>query len=190
MKLQRLLIASAVCAAFGGTAYAQQQQDPQQTDPAQQQQDQQAEPAQQQQQESTQQQDSMQQGGNQQVQMDEQTVRQVQQKLKDAGYDVGKVDGKWGPRSNAALQKFQEAQGIQSTGQLDQQTLSALGIQGGSETFAEQPEGATSDPAATPESGASQPGGATDPGATDPGATGGNTGAGGGAAGGAGGGNQ
>ena len=176
MKLQRLVIASAVCAAFAGTAYAQQQQDStQQQDPMQQQGD------------SMQQQDSMQQGGSTQANLDEQTIRDVQQKLKDAGYDVGQVDGKWGPRTNAALQKFQQAQGIQASGELDQQTLSALGVEGtGTETFAEQPpagQSGTSNPAAQPDTGAGT-GGATDPGATGGGA---DTGAGGGAGTGAGG---
>jgi peptidoglycan hydrolase-like protein with peptidoglycan-binding domain len=173
MKLQRLLIASAVCAAFAGTTYAQQQ-DAQQPDPAQQPEAQQ--PAQQ---------DTMQQGEQQQVKMDEQTIRDVQQKLKEAGHDVGKVDGKWGPKTSNALKEFQQAQGVPATGELDSQTLSALGVEGsGSETLAEQPGAANQagdDPGARPESGTGSPA-ATDPGAAGGGAAGtdGGAGAGGG----------
>ena len=62
-----------------------------------------------------------------------QVVRSVQQALKQKGYDVGSVDGQMGPNTENALRQFQQAQGISQTGNLDQQTLSALGVeQGGS----------------------------------------------------------
>jgi peptidoglycan hydrolase-like protein with peptidoglycan-binding domain len=62
-----------------------------------------------------------------------QAVRSVQQALKQKGYDVGSVDGQMGPNTENALRQFQRAQGISQTGNLDQQTLSALGVeQGGS----------------------------------------------------------
>lgn len=63
---------------------------------------------------------------------DSSTVRSAQQALKDKGYDPGAADGKLGPRTQSALRKFQQSQGLSQSGDLDQQTLSALGIsQGG-----------------------------------------------------------
>lgn len=56
-------------------------------------------------------------------------IRQVQQALKDKGYDVGPVDGKWGDQTKDALAEFQKAENIENaTGRLDEQTLAALEI--------------------------------------------------------------
>jgi peptidoglycan hydrolase-like protein with peptidoglycan-binding domain len=55
-------------------------------------------------------------------------VRQVQQKLKDQGYTVGQIDGKWGPKTKDALSQFQQAQGLEATGDIDMDTLAALGF--------------------------------------------------------------
>src|SRR5574337_698050 len=60
------------------------------------------------------------------------TVKQVQQALNSKGFDPGPVNGEWGSKTQSALMQFQQAQGMQATGQLDQQTLASLGIQGGS----------------------------------------------------------
>lgn len=57
-------------------------------------------------------------------------VRQVQQALDKDGFQVGRVDGHWGPETSSALKQFQESKKIQSNGQLDQQTLSKLGLNG------------------------------------------------------------
>jgi len=62
------------------------------------------------------------------MQKDPQWVRQVQQKLQDQGYDVGGIDGKWGPKSSAALKEFQRAQGMQADGRLSQDAVTALGL--------------------------------------------------------------
>jgi peptidoglycan hydrolase-like protein with peptidoglycan-binding domain len=67
------------------------------------------------------------QGGSAMTQ-NEQVVRQVQEKLKSAGHDI-EVDGVWGPNTQAALREYQQKQGHQPTGELDQQTLSALGVE-------------------------------------------------------------
>lgn len=64
--------------------------------------------------------------GNQYVDSD--TVRQVQQILNDRGFRTG-VDGIMGPRTQAALKRFQRARDLDPTGQLNRQTLVALGIQ-------------------------------------------------------------
>jgi peptidoglycan hydrolase-like protein with peptidoglycan-binding domain len=64
--------------------------------------------------------------------MSSETVRKAQQALKDKGHDPGPVDGIMGPQTQAAVKKFQESQAnMKSTGQLNQQTLSALGVEGG-----------------------------------------------------------
>lgn len=56
------------------------------------------------------------------------TVRDVQQALAQRGYFSGQADGNWNEQSEQALREFQRAQGLEPTGQFDQQTLSALGL--------------------------------------------------------------
>jgi peptidoglycan hydrolase-like protein with peptidoglycan-binding domain len=56
------------------------------------------------------------------------TIRDIQQALRERGYDVGQPDGKWGPRTQDALRQFQRKQGLEVTGQIDPQTVSALGL--------------------------------------------------------------
>jgi peptidoglycan hydrolase-like protein with peptidoglycan-binding domain len=56
------------------------------------------------------------------------TVKQVQEKLAAEGHDVGQPDGKFGPKTQAALKKYQESKGIPASGQLDEKTLSELGV--------------------------------------------------------------
>ena len=58
-------------------------------------------------------------------------VKAAQQALKDKGHDPGGVDGKMGPKTQAALRDFQNAQGIQATGHLDAKTMQSLGMDGG-----------------------------------------------------------
>ena len=53
-------------------------------------------------------------------------VRAAQEKLSDMGYDVGTADGKVGPKTRAALQKFQSDKGLARTGRLDDHTRAAL----------------------------------------------------------------
>ncbi|CDM65461.1 VPS10 domain-containing protein [Pyrinomonas methylaliphatogenes] len=57
------------------------------------------------------------------------TVRRAQEALKEAGYDVGAPDGRLGPRTSAAIRKFQIDKNLPPTGRLDERTLAALGIQ-------------------------------------------------------------
>jgi hypothetical protein len=63
-----------------------------------------------------------------QEQPGESVVREVQQALQDQGFDAGPVDGIWGPRTSAGLREFQQDQDLEATGQLNAQTLGALGI--------------------------------------------------------------
>jgi peptidoglycan hydrolase-like protein with peptidoglycan-binding domain len=60
--------------------------------------------------------------------VDSNTVRKVQQTLSDRGFRT-MVDGQMGPRTQAALKRFQRSESLEPTGQLNRQTLVALGIQ-------------------------------------------------------------
>jgi len=55
-------------------------------------------------------------------------VREAQQQLASQGYDPGPADGKFGPKTQKEIKKFQEDRQLQSSGRLDQQTLAALGV--------------------------------------------------------------
>jgi peptidoglycan hydrolase-like protein with peptidoglycan-binding domain len=68
-------------------------------------------------------------GGQSQTGGDER-IKQVQQKLKDQGHDAGPVDGVMGPKTQAALKEFQSAKGLKDSGQLDRETMAALGVSG------------------------------------------------------------
>lgn len=57
-----------------------------------------------------------------------QAVQVVQQALQQQGAYTGRVDGVWGPDSEAALQRFQQAHGLQVTGQLNEATIATLSI--------------------------------------------------------------
>lgn len=59
-------------------------------------------------------------------------VRAAQQALKDRAQDPGPIDGRMGPRTQAALKQFQRAEGLQATGTLDDATKDKLGLRGGS----------------------------------------------------------
>ena len=54
-------------------------------------------------------------------------IQQVQQTLKQFGYDPGNVDGVWGPESAQALAQFQANRSLPATkGMIDGTTASAL----------------------------------------------------------------
>jgi peptidoglycan hydrolase-like protein with peptidoglycan-binding domain len=57
-------------------------------------------------------------------------VKQAQQALKDKGHDPGPIDGVLGPKTQAALKAFQEANKTKATGRLDAETKSKLGLSG------------------------------------------------------------
>ncbi len=58
-------------------------------------------------------------------------VKRAQEALAIAGYNVGTPDGMLGTRTTAALRKFQSDKSIPQTGKLDEATLVALGLAGG-----------------------------------------------------------
>jgi peptidoglycan hydrolase-like protein with peptidoglycan-binding domain len=75
-------------------------------------------------------------------------VKAVQQALKDKGHDPGAVDGKMGPKTQAALREFQKQEGLSETGGLDAQTREKLGIQAGAGAPAPSASPSASPPAA------------------------------------------
>jgi len=54
--------------------------------------------------------------------------KQIQRALADKGYYYGKIDGKWGPQSISALQRFQTEQGIDNEGKITALALIGLGL--------------------------------------------------------------
>lgn len=76
----------------------------------------------------------------QRLSLDQDTVRQLQEQLQSQGYDVGEVDGVLGPNTRQALTDFQRDQNLQASGQPDEQTMAALGIEPGASQQAEIPE--------------------------------------------------
>jgi len=59
--------------------------------------------------------------------LDSTEVRAIQQALKDAGHDVT-VDGQWGDNTAQAVLDYQQANGLQGSGELDPRTIAALGV--------------------------------------------------------------
>ncbi|MBK0399123.1 peptidoglycan-binding protein [Limibaculum sp. M0105] len=55
-------------------------------------------------------------------------VRALQRALTDAGYDVGAIDGTFGPGTDRAVRAFQSDQGLPVTGVVDAATAAALGL--------------------------------------------------------------
>lgn len=53
-------------------------------------------------------------------------TKTIQQALKAAGFNPGKVDGRWGQRTLTAIKNFQKAKGLKPDGKVGFKTLSAL----------------------------------------------------------------
>jgi peptidoglycan hydrolase-like protein with peptidoglycan-binding domain len=60
--------------------------------------------------------------------LDPDVVRNIQSRLREQGFYTGRVDGKWGPGSETAVERFQRSRGMQPTGDLTPATLAALGL--------------------------------------------------------------
>jgi peptidoglycan hydrolase-like protein with peptidoglycan-binding domain len=60
--------------------------------------------------------------------LDPTVVRRIQQRLRADGFYAGAPDGRWGPRTQAGLERFQQSRGIAPSGRLDPMTASALGF--------------------------------------------------------------
>jgi peptidoglycan hydrolase-like protein with peptidoglycan-binding domain len=54
------------------------------------------------------------------------TTQQVQQKLQQQGLYSGRVDGVWGPATEAAVRSYQQQHNLNATGKLDPDTIAAL----------------------------------------------------------------
>jgi peptidoglycan hydrolase-like protein with peptidoglycan-binding domain len=57
-----------------------------------------------------------------------QAVRDVQVRLRQLGYYAGPIDGIWGQGTSAAVARFQQNRRLAATGELNQATVSALGL--------------------------------------------------------------
>jgi peptidoglycan hydrolase-like protein with peptidoglycan-binding domain len=58
----------------------------------------------------------------------DESIRLVQKKLQVLGFYKGQVDGASGSMTNAAIRRFQLAQNLKVTGELNHQTLAKLGV--------------------------------------------------------------
>ena len=56
-------------------------------------------------------------------------VKAAQQALKDKGHDPGMIDGRMGPKTQAAVKEFHKAEGLKETGRLDAETMTKLGVE-------------------------------------------------------------
>ena len=65
-------------------------------------------------------------------------MRNVQQTLQQAGMYRGRIDGVWGPGTQAAVRSYQQQHNLNATGQLDRDTLSAMNLAQG-QNNAQQP---------------------------------------------------
>jgi peptidoglycan hydrolase-like protein with peptidoglycan-binding domain len=74
-------------------------------------------------------------------------VRGLQQALKDKGFDPGPIDGKLGPRTAAALRRYQQHENLPVTGRMDDRTTASLGVSSPSASPAAAPRGTTTPPA-------------------------------------------
>jgi peptidoglycan hydrolase-like protein with peptidoglycan-binding domain len=93
------------------------------------------------------------------INLSQDEVRELQITLNQRGFNVGEPDGNFGPRTRAALMQFQQRQGLQRTGQIDQQTMSALGINAGAQQGAQGRRG----PSSTGQAGGTQQPSAANP---------------------------
>jgi peptidoglycan hydrolase-like protein with peptidoglycan-binding domain len=55
-------------------------------------------------------------------------VREAQRALRDLGYHPGPIDGTFGPQTRSALEKYQLAEKLTVTGQLDAETMERLDV--------------------------------------------------------------
>ncbi len=60
--------------------------------------------------------------------MDQSVITRIQEALAEKGYDPGQIDGEFGPNTQAAVLRFQEAQGMVVDGTIGPETAAALGV--------------------------------------------------------------
>jgi peptidoglycan hydrolase-like protein with peptidoglycan-binding domain len=71
--------------------------------------------------------DQGEQRGQPDIQQEE--VRQAQERLKAAGFDPGPIDGQLGAQTTAAIRDYQKSHGLPQTGRLDESTRKLLMVQ-------------------------------------------------------------
>jgi peptidoglycan hydrolase-like protein with peptidoglycan-binding domain len=54
------------------------------------------------------------------------SIIDAQTRLNELGFDVGKPDGRIGPKTQAQIREFQQSRRIPVTGRLDQETIGEL----------------------------------------------------------------
>ena len=54
--------------------------------------------------------------------------KQIQQALRDRGYNPGPIDGRWGSKTAAALKRFERDNNLPADGKLDSLALITLGL--------------------------------------------------------------
>jgi peptidoglycan hydrolase-like protein with peptidoglycan-binding domain len=59
----------------------------------------------------------------------------VQSRLQQAGDYNGRIDGQWGPATEAGVRTYQQQHNLNPTGQLDSNTLAALNLGGARQTY-------------------------------------------------------
>jgi peptidoglycan hydrolase-like protein with peptidoglycan-binding domain len=96
------------------------------------------------------------------TQLSKEQIRQIQTRLNNAGFNAKAVDGVWGDNTRQALRNYQKQQNLPGDGELNQQTLSALGVEvaatGDSQANGTAATGAGAGTrAAPPEPGANEP---------------------------------
>jgi peptidoglycan hydrolase-like protein with peptidoglycan-binding domain len=67
------------------------------------------------------------------------TVRNIQQELERRGYELGAVDGIYGPRTRQAVTAFQRDENLRADGRIGPQTLAALGMSESGQQVGEVP---------------------------------------------------
>jgi peptidoglycan hydrolase-like protein with peptidoglycan-binding domain len=90
-------------------------------------------------------------------------VRRMQEQLRRAGFDPGPLDGKFGPLTEAALKRFQQARGLETDGIAGPLTKGALGTTRPDATTPNRPNGPGERPARPGAQTPGQPGTTTRP---------------------------
>ena len=89
-------------------------------------------------------------------------VRQVQEALRQKGFNPGPADGVMGPRTEQALRQFQQSKNISATGRLDNDTSSALGVSLTADSMGSSSSGNTTGTSGSAASGSMKGGSASD----------------------------
>jgi peptidoglycan hydrolase-like protein with peptidoglycan-binding domain len=89
------------------------------------------------------------QGSQGQMQLSKSQAEQVQKELKSAGLYKGPIDGEVGPKMKQAISQFQQQNGLNQTGVVDQQTFAALSNNNNNQGSKNQNEGTALTPNTT-----------------------------------------